>query len=157
MVRLSVRNESSVKHLYRSDVLGRLAERVRSVEFSGARSGTPDWELSVLFCDDAFMTGLNKQYCNKKGSTDVLSFEQDEVTEDGFQLLGDIVISLETVASRSPGDRAAMRDEVRLLFCHGLLHLLGYDHGTQKERKEMNKRQARYLGLTTDAAWRSDR
>ena len=151
MVRLTARNESTRKYLYRSDVLGRLAQRVCAGESKGATEA--DWELSVLFCDDPFIASLNKQYRNKKGPTDVLSFEQEEETEDGFQLLGDIVISLETVEQRCRGDQALMREEVRLLFCHGLLHLLGYDHGTKTQQNEMNKKQAQYLGLTTDAAW----
>jgi len=50
-----------------------------------------------------------------------------------------------------------MRDEVRLLFCHGLLHLLGYDHTTEAEAEIMNEKQASYLGLAIEAAWRPDR
>ena len=50
----------------------------------------------------------------------------------------------------------AVGADVRLLFCHGMLHLLGYDHATAAERKRMTEKQARYLGIDNQAAWRTD-
>jgi probable rRNA maturation factor len=46
-----------------------------------------------------------------------------------------------------------MRDEVRMLVCHGVLHLLGYDHGTVAEKKVMVEKQAGYLGVSAALAW----
>jgi rRNA maturation RNase YbeY len=69
------------------------------------------------------------------------------------QVLGDIIISLETVESNCCGDTDTMREEVRMLVCHGLLHLLGYDHGTEEEKTIMHQKQAEYLGVSEDAAW----
>lgn len=157
MVRLIVRNESSLKGLYRSDDLNRLTQRVCDGE-KFAR----DAELSLLLCDDAQMAGLNETYRKKKGPTDVLSFGYDTPSkktpkgaahEPPFNVLGDIAISLETVQSRCNGERAAMRREVRLLFCHGLLHLLGSLHDTESQRARMQTKQAEYLGIDEDAAW----
>ena len=148
-VHLDIRNESTRKHLYRRDALCRLAKRICLAE--GVREAV---ELSVLLCDDPFIAGLNKTYRNKRGPTDVLSFGQEPAgTFHGVRVLGDIVISLETVERHCEGDRAAMRGEVRLLFCHGLLHLLGYTHGSPVGQREMNEKQAQYLGLSTEAAW----
>lgn len=157
MVILEVRNESAHKRLYRRDALQRLAERVYTGE--GRRADT---EISLLLCDDPFMKTLNRHYRKSNRPTDVLSFEQEDALSferkpaapPGLKVLGDIVISLETVERNSRGDRSLMRREVPLLFCHGLLHLLGHDHATARERKAMNEKQAHYLGLTTDAAWR---
>lgn len=67
--------------------------------------------------------------------------------------LGDIVISLETVARNCRNCRQVMRDEVKMLFCHGLLHLLGYDHDTALHRHQMAAKQARYLAVPIEAAW----
>jgi probable rRNA maturation factor len=147
-VELRIRNESQRKRLYRSDVLARLVDRILAGE-----EVIDAAEISVLFCDDPFMKTLNKQYRNKNKTTDVLSFEQEPV--DGLvpQPLGDIVISLETVESNCHGDVAAMRDEVRMLMCHGTLHLLGYDHGNATEKAEMLGKQAEYLKTTTEKAW----
>lgn len=148
---LLARNESSRRGLYRTDNLLRIARRVCEGE-----NLAQDAELSVLFCDDPFIKDLNKQYRGKNMATDVLSFGQlaQAGRRPGAELvLGDIVISLETVEQRYPGDAPAMRDEVRLLFCHGLLHLLGYTHDTLAERDALREKQARYLNIDAGAAW----
>jgi len=149
-VTLYVRNESTRKRLHRRDALLRRAERICSQE---GVSG--EVEISVLFCDDEFMASLNGEYGDGSGATDVLSFEQPVVEEAESRLLGDIVISLETVEHRCGSDRGLMREEIDLLFCHGLLHLLGYDHATSAERREMQAKQAQYLGVSEGKAWGS--
>ncbi len=150
-VRLSVQHESAQKYLYRRDVLQRLASRI----CDGEGVDAAEIEVSVLFCDDSRIRELNRDYRNKNKATDVLSFEQEAGPIPGVRLLGDIVISLETVAGRNGGDRAKMRDDVRLLLCHGMLHLLGYDHATTAERRRMTEKQAQYLGVNNAAAWRT--
>lgn len=112
-------------------------------------------ELSVLFCDDPFIRDLNRRYRNVDQPTDVLSFAQEAPVEQYPRILGDIVISLETVDRHCGGNTEAMRDEALLLFCHGMLHLLGYQHGEEDEKAKMNEKQARYLGTTKAAAWRT--
>lgn len=158
-VHLCVRNDSQRKRLYRTDALRRLAERICAGE-----DVETDIELSVLLCDDASMRELNRTYRDKDRPTDVLAFAQTPADRgkhpagEGPMVLGDIVISLETVARHcadAPQTRGAMRQEVHLLFCHGLLHLLGVDHATAAAREAMNAKQARYLGTTTEAAWRT--
>ena len=146
-VRVDVRNESCRNGLVRRDVLTRIAERVLTGERGPTRSA-----ISVLLCDDAEIASLNRQFRNVAKSTDVLSFEQDGMAGPE-RVLGDIVISLETVERRNAADAPAMRAEAKLLFCHGLLHLLGYDHGTPEARKTMIAKQALYLGITEEAAW----
>ncbi len=148
MVHLDIQNDSSVKHLYRRNDLKALAERI--CEGEGVQE---DVEISVLFCDDPFIQDLNQQYRGKDTPTDVLSFQQEPLTHDGPRALGDIVISLETVQRFCKGQRARMRAEVRLLFCHGLLHLLGATHSTESRRKAMQEKQAQYLGTELERAW----
>ena len=146
-ISVDIRNESQVKRLYRRDVIERLAERVCAGE--GVKG---DAELSVLFCDDDLIHELNNTYRKKDKPTDVLSFAQEE-SAGNLRILGDIVISLETVQARFPGDAAAQRQEVRLLFCHGLLHLLGHTHDNAKSQNAMAQKQAEYLDLPLGAAW----
>ncbi|MFO7975224.1 MAG: rRNA maturation RNase YbeY [Candidatus Hydrogenedentota bacterium] len=148
VVELSVCNKSARKRLYRSDNLRRLAERVCAAE---GITGTV--ELSVLFCDDPRIRALNKQYRKLDRPTDVLSFSQTGMGHSEPRILGDIVISLETVERQCRGKHEAMRDEVRLLFCHGLLHLLGYTHGTEATRHEMATKQAEHLDIPLGSAW----
>lgn len=147
-VSLRIRNESTRKRLYRSDTLTRLVDRILIGE-----NMHDDAEISILFCDDAFMISLNKQYRNVNKTTDVLSFEQENLPGQTPEMLGDIVISLETVESNCHGDAQAMRDEIRMLVCHGTLHLLGYDHGTKDEKAQMQAKQAHYLNTSTSEAW----
>jgi rRNA maturation RNase YbeY len=77
-------------------------------------------ELSIYLCTDAHIQLLNKHYRSVDAPTDVLSFPQQQL-----RILGDVVISLDT-AQRQAGGR--LRDELRTLLLHGILHLLGFDH-----------------------------
>jgi probable rRNA maturation factor len=157
MIHLEVRNESERKRLYRRKELQHLAGHICREENvyrdTPVTRDTP-LELSLLFCDDPFITELNRIWRNRRGPTDVLSFSQMDRPDTPLHVLGDIVISLETVARNCGGDRAAMRREVRLLFCHGLLHLLGYTHDNGKTEAEMIRKQALYLDIPEEAAWR---
>ena len=152
-LRLLIRNESSVKRACTRPGLTQLASSVCLGE------GAPECtELSLLLCGDPRIAELNKMYRHKNQATDVLSFAQEippghPITEESPYALGDIVISLDTVERRCQGDLKTMRAEVRLLFCHGLLHLLGVHHGTAEERRNMIKKQAQYLGVTEPLAW----
>lgn len=152
MIQVSSRNTSGIKGLYNAANLAALARRVARGE-----GITRSVEVSVLFCDDAFIAGLNAQYRQKKGPTDVLAFPQSApVPDDAVHSLGDIVISLETVQHRNR-DKAAAQADLRMLFCHGLLHLLGYDHHSAAEQAKMVAKQAEYLGCTHEKAWRDGR
>jgi probable rRNA maturation factor len=146
---VAVRNRSVRKRLVQRRALERLAGRICAGEQAGRAV-----EISVLLCDDDLITELNRKYRRKNKPTDVLSFEQDEPAGNSARALGDIVISLETAERNCGGERAEMRREIEMLFCHGLLHLLGYDHGTAAERAEMQRKQAQYLGRTQEEAWK---
>lgn len=147
-LRIDVRNESRHGDVADIEALRELAQRVYEGE---GRDG--EAELSVLFCDDAFMAEINEAYRDEAQATDVLSFPQEEPVHGDVSVLGDIAISLETVARRCGEDPAAMEKETALLLCHGLLHLLGYDHAEPEEQAAMTARQARYLGLDPGDAW----
>eukprot|EP00177_Eucheuma_denticulatum_P008353 GFKZ01015191.1.p1 GENE.GFKZ01015191.1~~GFKZ01015191.1.p1 ORF type:complete len:206 (-),score=18.62 GFKZ01015191.1:364-981(-) len=84
-------------------------------------------ELSVTLASDEAMQQINCEWRGVDDSTDVLSFPQND--PDGV-ILGDVVISIETAQRqiRDRGEGYDLRDEVRVLIVHGVLHLLGYDH-----------------------------
>jgi probable rRNA maturation factor len=94
----------------------------------------PDAELSILIVDDQQIAKLNQQFLNRKGPTNVIAFpmQEGQFTEITPNLLGDVVISVET--ARHEAHNAGLRMEERLneLLIHGILHLLGYDHGEKK-------------------------
>ncbi len=90
-------------------------------------------ELSVALVDDAQMRALNRRWRRLDRTTDVLSFPQGEAG-----LLGDVVLSVETITRRSP--RVFERDLGRCLM-HGILHLTGWDHHTPATRRAMRRRE----------------
>ena len=114
--------------------LAALAERTLAAE---GRRGV---ELSLSFVGEDEMADLHVRYLDEPGPTDVLSFPMDE---DG--LLGDVVVC-PAEAARNNADLTA---ELRLLVVHGVLHLLGYDHEEDDDRRAMWAKQDVYVGSTT--------
>ena len=148
MLHLDIKNISAHKRLYLRRHLVALAERIcRNEGIKG------EAEVSLVLCDDAFIRKLNLQYRGKDEPTDVLSFQQEAITPEGPRALGDIVISLDMVQRFCGGDRASMKKELQLLFCHGLLHLLGFTHDKTADRRIMLEKQAQYLGIEVEQAW----
>jgi probable rRNA maturation factor len=100
-------------------------------------------ELSILLVDIDYMAELNHRWMGGDGPTDVLSFPMDELrpgTEDAMTppgLLGDIVLCPQVAASQAVAAGHGLTDELLLLTCHGLLHLLGFDHAEPEEEREM--------------------
>ena len=115
--------------------------------------GMPDAELSILLCDDETIRRLNRRYRKRNKPTDVLAFAMSEGPGPSPHpgLLGDVVISVPT-ATRQAGeyDRPIIQ-EVTFLLAHGLLHLLGYDHATRQEEREMSARTEEMLAAVRAA------
>lgn len=95
-------------------------------------------EVSVMFCNDAYIQELNKQYRQIDSATDVLSFENDDVYKDEegkWKCVGDIVISLDMLPVNAKYFDEDNNSELKRLLVHGLLHLNGYDHGEEHIEK----------------------
>src|SRR5438552_228557 len=84
-------------------------------------------ELSLSFVTAEEIEDLHVRYLNEPGPTDVLSFPMDE-----HGLLGDVVVCPEEAARNNPAD---VEGELRLLVVHGSLHILGYDHEEEDDRR----------------------
>ncbi len=112
-----------------------------------AAFGLPDCELSVLLCDDAAIHPLNRDWRGKDRPTDVLSFSQCEHRPEpgSSEVLGDVIISLETARSQAESRGHALEHEVRVLLVHGICHLLGYDHERDDEAEVMEARERELL------------
>jgi len=114
--------------------------------------GLPEAELSLLLVDDAQIQVLNRRYLRIDKPTNVLAFpmREGEFSVLHPQLLGDLVISVET--ARRQMKRFGL-DEMRmitLLMIHGILHLLGYEHEeAKKEAREMATKQKELLRCVT--------
>lgn len=96
-------------------------------------------EVSILFTDNKGMEELNKRYRHIPSPTDVLSFPQ-QIPD----LLGDIAISLEMAQKRSQDEGISPLEALLFLVLHGLLHLLGYDHGEEGEAQRMQEQEDLY-------------
>ena len=145
---IEVANESGV------DVDVRLLERLARhvLDEMGVH---PLVELSIRLVDVEAMTALHEHFMNEPGPTDVLAFPMDQLhdqrddsdDEDDVPptLLGDVVLCPEVARSQAAQAGHTADDELHLLCTHGVLHLLGYDHGDAAEEREMFTTQSRLL------------
>ncbi|WP_370589761.1 rRNA maturation RNase YbeY [Thermoactinomyces sp. CICC 10523] len=112
----------------------------------------PPVEVAVTIVDNEKIHQLNREYRGIDRPTDVLSFplwEPDEEwvidEEEEEVMLGDIVISLPKAKEQAAEYGHTLARELGFLAVHGFLHLLGYDHETEQEEKEMFSRQEEIL------------
>lgn len=105
-------------------------------------------ELSVVLTDDVEIRELNGVFRQRDKATDVLAFAMREGEPLGGgaavapgssgEILGDVVISVETARRQAKEHRRTLSAEMQMLLAHGLLHLIGYDHRTKREEVVMN-------------------
>ena len=100
---------------------------------------SPDGEISIVLVDDPQIAVLNEQYLSRQGPTNVIAFamREGEFSHLTPQLLGDVVISMQTAAAEARIAGVRLERRFRELLIHGILHLFGYDH----ERSEAEARR----------------
>ncbi len=98
-----------------------------------------DAELSIVLCSDRVIHELNRDSRKIDRPTDVLAFAMREGEGGALheEVLGDVIISLETARKQASEQGRTIAFEVTFLLAHGLLHLLGYDHRTRDEERRM--------------------
>ena len=98
-----------------------------------------DREISLLLVDDEQIRDINKIYLNRDCPTNVISFAMREGAFRNVhpEMLGDIVVSVETAARDALIECLDLMDELDFLLIHGLLHILGYDHENSDEGKAL--------------------
>ena len=119
-------------------VLRQLA--IRALERLGVSAG----ELGVLVCGDEAIQALNRDFRHKDEATDVLSFVGGATEPDEVPYLGDVAISLETARRQAEAAGVPLLRELETLLLHALIHLMGYDHET--DRGEMRALEAHLRG-----------
>jgi probable rRNA maturation factor len=140
----------------------RLARHLRTML---AELGHPRAFVDVRLTTDEDIRELNRQFRKVDAVTDVLSFPLADAHDPDVpvELLGDIVISLDTAqrqaravrealrASANPSDvkRYRLTEEVLFLATHGLLHLLGHDHAKRRQADEMEALERRFMAGVT--------
>lgn len=131
-------NESEDKNVYRykKDYMWILSKTCEVLDRKN------DYSLSVIFVEPDRIHEINRDYRQIDRPTDVISFAlQDDdsnlFTEEDQNELGDIFINVRAMRSQAQEYGHSIRREACFLFCHGLLHLMGYDHMTKEDEEVM--------------------
>lgn len=104
--------------------------------------------VSLLLTNNENIRNINKEYRDKDSATDVISFaylEVEEEFESPYVSLGDIVISLEKVEEQAKDYGHSFKREFFYVLTHGILHLLGYDHIEEEDKREMRQKEEEIL------------
>ena len=99
-----------------------------------------DAEVSITLVDDKYIKKINKKYRGINKPTNVLSFELGDSV-----LLGDIFISIDTVAAQAKEEAITVNEHTAHMVVHGILHLLGYDHIKDTDAEKMEKKEISIL------------
>lgn len=118
------------------------------MKFIVNKLGVKEAIFNIIFVSNNEIHEINKEYRNTDRVTDVISFaledNENEVFKE-FRLLGDIYIAIDVAYDQAIEYNHSREREVCFLATHGLLHLLGYDHMTIEEEKEMFDLQEKLL------------
>lgn len=112
---------------------------------------SPDADLSIMFIDPEPMEELHVKWLDLPGPTDVMSFPMDELQpgKEGHMtsagILGDIVICPQVAHKQALEASHSSVEEMLLLTVHGMLHLLGFDHAEEEEKRVMFTLQRQLL------------
>ncbi len=112
----------------------------RVIQFACKKMGVKNPLLNIVIVDNKKIQEINKTYRNKDAVTDVISFAFEEVNDvnyDNVRFLGEIYISYERCVSQASEYGHSVKREFCYLAVHGLLHLLGYDHINEEDKKVM--------------------
>ncbi len=106
----------------------------------------PSGQITICFVDDKRIKALNLRYLHKNAPTDVLSFDLSEAKGQG-PICADIVVSADTAAGNARAFKTTTSVELKLYVIHGLLHLLGYNDRTPKNKILMRKKESQYVNM----------
>jgi probable rRNA maturation factor len=112
------------------------------------RKDKPD--ATIVFVSDRSIRDLNRQFRHQNQATDVLSFptRAESFEAENRQHLGEVVISVARAALQAKQNGLSFQNEIEQLMLHGLLHLCGYDHETDKgEMNRLERRLRKQLGI----------
>ena len=121
--------------LFRKNILKAAKETLNTA----CNSKKNNLEVSFLLTSDSNIRLLNKNYRNKDKSTNVLAFPMNQNTFGEDYIVGDVVISLQRILSESKKLKIEKYKYLSKITIHGVLHLLGFDHKSNKQHEEMNR------------------
>ena len=109
-------------------------------------AGEPRGVVELYFVNDAQIRKINAKYRDINKATDVVSLsyiQHEDFPQDN--VAGEIFISVDTAIKQAEEDHHTLSDELLFLFVHGVLHIFGYDHETEKDRLEMFSLQEKII------------
>lgn len=148
------------------DVEDKLYDKIKEIiDYALKEEGVKvDYEVSVILIDNNEIRNINRETRNIDNATDVLSFPMleypagevfkdvyfdykfdDTYLDDGKLVIGDIAISLQRAKEQSVEYEHSFEREVLYLTVHSVLHLMGYDHMEEEDKKKMRKREEEIL------------
>jgi rRNA maturation RNase YbeY len=101
-------------------------------------------EINYIFCSDEYLWKINKNHLSHDTYTDIITFDLSDNHDD---ISGDIYISIERVKDNSTTMGYTFKDELDRVMIHGILHLCGYNDGTDEEKAMMRKKEEACLSL----------
>ncbi len=118
----------------------------RSIDRLLDECGLTGAEVGIIIAEDSYLHRLNKEHRAIDSTTDVLSFcyrdQAEEEQPGGAEFpLGDIYISQDRALEQAEAAGHDLEQELLILVLHGMLHLLGYDHGKKEEAKLMREKE----------------
>ena len=139
MIKIDIVNDCAKSLVTKNNSIVGLSTKVLSLEnFHFA-------EISIILSNREFVSNLKKQYFNVDVFTDVIAFNLED---KGDNIDGEIYISIEDVLENSKKYNITFNDEFKRVLIHGLLHLLGYDDTTEKQKNIMRKLENKYMLLS---------
>ncbi|MFZ4262408.1 rRNA maturation RNase YbeY [Sphingobacterium sp. HJSM2_6] len=99
-------------------------------------------ELNFIFCSDAYLLDINKQYLNHDTFTDIVTFDS---SEEEAVISGDIFISVERIQENALKFNVSQEDELHRVIIHGVLHLCGYFDKKKEDKELMTLKENTYL------------
>jgi probable rRNA maturation factor len=100
------------------------------------------WYINFIFCSDEYLLELNKTYLKHETLTDIITFP---FAEEQGNISGDIYISIPRVKENAGKFGQGFGGELHRVMVHGILHLLGYNDKSRKEKREMTAKENNYL------------
>jgi len=100
-------------------------------------------DISIVLCDNKFITRINKKFFKKNNPTDVISFPLKDNFRNNY--LGEVIVCVQEASLRAKEYNNTFDKELLLYLIHGILHLLGYEDTTKKQRARMEKKQSEII------------
>ncbi len=142
--RIYIENNQSEKAPFRGYKTALREAITKTLEWEGFLGRA---EVSVTLVSGEEIRRLNRDFRGVDRETDVLSFplEEEEMAEEKITYLGDVIVCPKVIFSQAKDFHTSYRQEFSLMVIHSVLHLLGYDHMEETEKKQMFEKQEQIL------------